>query len=122
MNASSAEESFRFTNRSSSCLSVSPPSIPSLNSVPMSRSTPEGSPPLMSLSPCTGLPTSTCTDPGNPSNILPEKSGNASLISTARSPDRHGRAQGEKGSQTSTNPTRKADTHRMWRSEFIIQM
>ncbi len=25
--------------------------------------------------PCTGLPTSTCTDPGNPSNILPEKSG-----------------------------------------------
>ena len=86
VNASSAEESFRSTNRSSSCLSVSPPSTPSPNSVRRSRSAPDRSPPLMSLPSYTGLPTSICTCRGNPSNLLPEKSGNASLVSTARSP------------------------------------
>src|SRR5262249_20193875 len=50
------------------------------------RSEPERSPLLMSLAPCTGLPTSPCTGPGNPSNFLPEKSGNAPPIPTARSP------------------------------------
>jgi hypothetical protein len=36
--------------------------------------------PLRRLFPCTGLTTSICTDPGDSSNILSEKSGYASLI------------------------------------------
>src|SRR5262245_13820493 len=40
----------------------------------------------MNLAPSHGLPTSTCTDPGIPSNIFPETRGNASLISAAGSP------------------------------------